>query len=157
MRPGSSVRKHLKIASREFSFSNIFNRSITCLQTLRCVTNLAFDQRCLPFVGPSLCKSGSARFRFSAGTRRPQRPWFLNAQCASLKPSGNLSRRSNAGIATLSANSAAFRTSHACRESTLRQSRFSRNGKIEFACAETVEDKTSLWKAKQKLLAAILR
>ena len=151
----SSVRKHLKIALREFSFGKIFNRQITCPPTLQSVNQLIFDQRYSLFVGSSLCRSGSAKFRFSAGTRRPQRPWFLKCASASLKLSGNISRRSTADIATLSANSAAFRTSHACRESTLRHSRFSRNGKIGVACAETVDDGTSLWKAKEKFSAAI--
>jgi len=34
--------------------------------------------------------------------------------------------------------------------STLRECRIKRNGKLMFSCAETVEDRTSLWKEKEK-------
>jgi hypothetical protein len=45
---------------------------------------------------------------------------------------------------------AAFKTSHACSESTLRQDEFCRNGKIGLTCEETVEDETFLWKVGEK-------
>jgi hypothetical protein len=39
--------------------------------------------------------------------------------------------------------------SHACTVSTLRERRINRNGKLMLSCAETVEDRTSLWKGKE--------
>src|ERR1700731_2732001 len=40
--------------------------------------------------------------------------------------------------------------SHVCTVSTLREYRINRNRKLMLACAETVEDRTSLWKEKEK-------
>lgn len=43
-----------------------------------------------------------------------------------------------------------FNATHACTVSTVLAFGIMRNGKLVFACAETVEDETSLWKGKEK-------
>jgi hypothetical protein len=40
--------------------------------------------------------------------------------------------------------------SHVCTVSTVREFGIMRNGKLVLACAEAVEDETSLWKEKEK-------
>ena len=40
--------------------------------------------------------------------------------------------------------------SHVCTGVTLSESQINRNGKLMWSCAETVEDKTCLWKGKEK-------
>jgi hypothetical protein len=43
-----------------------------------------------------------------------------------------------------------LKATHVCTVSTLREYGLMRNGKLMLACAETVEDETSLWKEKEK-------
>ncbi|HEY1464089.1 MAG TPA: hypothetical protein VGF44_11785 [Terriglobales bacterium] len=75
---------------------------------------------------------------------------FSGCASASLKPSGNPSRRRTASITTSLQSLQRLKHSHACSESTLRQDGFCRNGKIDLSCEETVEDETFLWKVWEK-------
>ena len=44
-----------------------------------------------------------------------------------------------------------IKAAHVCTAVTLSESRFNRNRKLMWSCAETVEDETSLWKGKEKM------
>jgi len=68
---------------------------------------------------------------------------------ACLKFPGNSPSRTT-GTVCLCSSCRAFRTSHACTGSTLRQACRGCNRELRCGCAEAVEEEDSLWKAQEK-------
>jgi len=81
--------------------------------------------------------------------RRPQRPGTGTRKARFWKPSCRFTLENRQVPPALPQSRQRFRTSHACTDDTVKQSRLPCNGKLAPSCAEAVEDRNSLWKEKE--------
>src|SRR3989442_13082232 len=76
-------------------------------------------------------------------------PGHRNAKARFWKPSWRFTLENRQVPPALPQSRQRFRTSHACTDDTVKQSRLPRNGKLGPPCAEAVEDRNSFWKRKE--------
>ena len=125
-----------------------------------CMSSSLFTSRCADLNPCTMTSQECSSSRLSSSdawdsTRRSRRQVIPNAHHASLKLLPSIHPREPAKAPAL-LQSVAFKTSHVCTGDTLLDEGSCRNRKSMLACAQTVEDRISLWKPKENCAVFIL-
>ena len=118
-----------------------------------CMSSSLFISRCADLNPCTMTSQDCSSSRLSSSdacdsTRRSRRQVIPNAHHASLKLLPSIHPRELTEAPAL-LQSVAFKTSHVCTGDTVLDEGSCRNRKSMLACAQTVEDRISLWKPKE--------
>src|SRR5579862_4737590 len=126
-----------------------------------CMSSSLFISRCADLNPCTMTSQECSSSRFSSSdawdsTRRSRRQVIPNAHHASLKLLPSIHPRELTEAPAL-LQSVAFKTSHVCTGDTVLEDLNRRNRKSMTACAQTVEDRISLWKPKENCGVLLLK
>ena len=124
-------------------------RNARCCRTLQAPDRQILDS---PMLTRNDCISGGVKSRFSEGPFEEAATPEFSGTRRSLFPKTLPPVHPREPPVTASSAAAASRlnASHVCTFSTLREREPGFKGKLAFRCEETVDDRTSLWKGKEK-------